>query len=57
MLINLYKKTLDVISQWFDFTGVIIDQGCQPVRIRIKEPENYRQHDVQRKMSALKYKR
>lgn len=57
MLINLHQKILDVISQWFDFTGVIIDPGRQPVRIPIKESENYRQYDVQRKMSVLKYKR
>lgn len=57
MLINFYRKTLDIIAQWFELTGTIINTGLHPVRVRIKEFENFQPYDMQRKMRALKHKR
>ena len=57
MLINPYRKTLDVITQWFEITGTLINQNPRPVRIRIKELENIQPYGVQRKTRDLRYKR
>ena len=57
MLINFYRKTLDIITQWFEITETIINPGRHPVRIRIKELEDFQPYDMQRKMRALKHKR
>lgn len=50
MLINFYQKTLEAITQWFKFTGDIIYAERHPVRIRVKESDEYLQYGVQRKM-------
>ncbi len=55
MLISFHQKILGTIAQWLDFTGSIIYPKCQPVRIRIKNPDAYRQNDAQRYLRASKY--
>lgn len=56
MPFNLYHKTLDVITQWLETTVTVINPLQQPVKIRIREEENFRQYGGQRKISTLKDK-
>lgn len=56
MPFNLYQKTLNVITQWLETTVTVINPLQQPVKIRIREEENFRQHGGQRKISTLKDK-
>jgi hypothetical protein len=57
MLINFYRKTIEVVTQWFELTGTIIYSDRHPVRIRIKNPGEYQQNDAQKNLRASKYKR
>ena len=56
MPFNLYHKTLNVITQWLETTVTVINPLQQPVKIRIREEGNFRQHGSQRKISTLKDK-
>ena len=57
MLFNFYRKSLNVIKQWFEITGTIINPCHHPVKIRIKELDSRQQYFVQRNRSALKNRR
>ena len=53
MLINLYQKSVDIVTQWLDITAATIISYRRPVRIPIKQPANLQQYDVNRKTRAL----
>ena len=57
MLINLYRKSVDVLTQWLDNTAATIISYRRPVRIPIRQPANHQQYDVNRKTRAFNYKR
>jgi hypothetical protein len=57
MLINLYQKSVDILTQWLDNTAATIISYRRPVRIPVKQPANHQQYDVNRKTRASYYKR
>jgi hypothetical protein len=56
MLINLYKKSTDIILQWLDSTAAIIIPLRRPVRIPITEPDNIQHYCANRAVHAVKRK-
>ena len=57
MLINLYQKSIDIVTQWLEITAATIISSRRPVRIPIKQRANLQQYGVNRKMRAFSDKR
>jgi hypothetical protein len=57
MLINLYQKSIDIVTQWLDITAATIISYRRPVMIPIKQQANLQQNVINRKMHALNDKR
>jgi hypothetical protein len=57
MLINLYQKSVDIVTQWLDITAASIIPYRRPVRIPIRQPANLQQYGVNRNTRALYKKR
>jgi len=54
MLIDLYRKAHNEMANWLEMTVAVISPVQQPVKIRIRSGENFKQDGDQRKMSTLK---
>ena len=57
MLINLYQKSVDIVTQWLNITAASIISYRRPVRIPVRQPANLQQYGVNRNTRALYKKR
>ena len=57
MLINLYQKSVEIVTQWLDITAATIISYRRPVRIPVKQPATLQQYGVNRNKRALYNKR
>jgi hypothetical protein len=57
MLINLYQKSVEIVTQWLDITAATIISYRRPVRIPVKQPATLQQYGVNRNKHALYNKR
>ena len=57
MLINLYQRSINIVTRWLDITAATIVCYRRPVRIPIKQPANLQHYGVNRKTRAFNNKR